>query len=266
MRAALIAYDILYLTVAATLYAGAAFVSFEAVSILAHFVAWPFLPVPALLVAIVVLIAEVSLLSSMCPRLVPGRYPMLKGSVFYGWILRSLLRRVLLPPGLRFVIFSSNILRFLALRGLGARVDFAANMSSDVDLLDPALLVVGPGATIGARCLISGHYVEKGVLVLDEVRVGAKALLAVQVLVAPGVTVGAGVVVKGTAVLSVGVVIGEGSSIGANSFIDTRARVGAGVSIGPGVHVPARTVIGDHERLDAERSFVSTSRSAAPAV
>jgi hypothetical protein len=59
---------------------------------------------------------------------------------------------------------SSNVLRFFAWRALGARIAFSASFSSDVDLLDPALASVGPGAVVGARCLLAGHYIKGGQL------------------------------------------------------------------------------------------------------
>src|SRR2546429_162120 len=117
--------------------------------------------------------------SPSVPRKVAsGVYPWLRGRVFWGWLLRPMPRRVLLLPGLKWVLFNSNVLRFCALRAMGARVAFTASISSDVDLLDPSLVEIGPGAVIGSRCLLTAHYVQEGLLVLDEIRVGAGALLA----------------------------------------------------------------------------------------
>lgn len=243
MGLGLVVYDVLFVALATALYGGALAAAARVFQTLAAHVPWPLAVFPAAFAGIATLIAEVSLLSALCPRLRPGRYPLMKGPVFFGWILRSLLRRILFLPGVRWILFSSNVLRFFALRGLGARVAFTTNMSADADLLDPALFVAGPGATIGARCLVSGHYIEKGELVLGEVRVGKGALLAVEVICGPGVVVGEGVLVKGRAGISIGARLEDRAVIGAESLVDANAVVGAGAQIGNRVHVKPKTEV-----------------------
>ena len=237
MAPGLLVYDLLFFGLATVTYAAAlraaAFVFLE----LSARAPWPFAVVPAFVAGVLALIAQVGLLTLMCPRLVPGRYPAMKGRVFGGWLFRTLLRRLLMPPPIRWVIFSSNVLRFLALRAMGARVAFTASMSSDVDVLDPALLEVGPGAIIGAKCFTSGHYVDRGQLVLGVIRIGAGAMLAAAVNVGPGATVGAKAVVKPLAALGPDCVIGEGAQVGGEALIDIAARVGDGAHLGNRVHV-----------------------------
>ena len=58
------------------------------------------------------------------------------------------------------------------------------------------------GATVGARCLLSGHCIEVGKLILGEIAVAPRALLAAEVLVGPSVRVGEGAMVKARAALS----------------------------------------------------------------
>ena len=138
MPAGLVVYDLLYFTLAALLYGGAGYGAVRIAHALPGWppiLAWPI----AVLGGLLALIAQVGLLSALCPRLKPGRYAMMKGPVFWGWIFRSLLRRVLLLPTLKWILFSSNVLRFLSLRAMGARVAFTTSISADVDLLDPSL-------------------------------------------------------------------------------------------------------------------------------
>jgi len=261
----LVVYDVLYLTLAAALYGGAAAVSLWVRALLggvSPYVAWPL----ALLAALFALTFEVAVLSALCPRLVPGRYPMLKGRVFWGWLLRSMLRRVLLLPGLKWVLFNSNVLRFCALRAMGARVAFTASISSDVDLLDPSLVEIGPGAVIGSRCLLTAHYVQEGLLVLDEIRVGAGALLAGDVGLAPGVTIGEHALVKVRTSVNVRATIGPRAEVGPLAVIDALATVGAEAKIGTGAYVPVRGVVPDGGRVEAFSSASSTTSKAAPAV
>jgi acetyltransferase-like isoleucine patch superfamily enzyme len=266
MAFGLIVYDLLYMILSFGLYGGALVLGGRIGLELAPRVPWPLALMAGAVVAIFSLIFEVALLSFCLPRLKPGRYTLMKGTVFYAWILRSLLRRILFLPGLKFVIFSSNILRFCALRGLGARISFTTNVSNDADLLDPALIELGPGATVGARCLLSGHYIENGKLVLGRVKVGEKSLLAVDVLLGPEVTIGARVMVKGRAAISVGVTVGDDAVIGGDVGLDVRCVVGAAAQIGNRAYVAPRAEVAPGARLAALAKVESTTSSAAPAV
>ena len=243
-------YDVLFLAAATLFYGGAAYGGGWVFSALVeHRMHWSLALFPAIVAGVLTLIGEVFVASSLCPRLAPGRYPMMKGAVFYGWLFRSLFRRILLGFGLQWLIFSSNVLRFLALRALGAKVHFTSSVSNDVALLDPALLVLQPGCMIGARCLVTGHFIEAGKLVLGRVEVGEGALLATDVLCAPGVVIGKRAIVKGAAKLSVGAVIGDGAQIGPDAFIDAGAQIGAKARLGPRTMVKRRQVVEEGARL-----------------
>jgi carbonic anhydrase/acetyltransferase-like protein (isoleucine patch superfamily) len=241
----LLVYDLLFLVLASVTYAGAIRAGLTVFGWVATWVPWPVAVVPAIVAAVIALIAEVGVLTLLCPRLKPGRYPLMKGAMFWSWLLRTMLRRLLMAPGVKWIIFVSNVLRFLALRAMGARVAFTSSMSSDVDVLDPALLEVGAGAIIGARCFTSGHYVDRGQLVLGTIRVGEGAMLAAAVNVGPGVVVGRKAIVKPLAGLGPDVVIGDEAQVGGEALIDIAARVGDRADLGnrvhvrPGVSVPA---------------------------
>jgi acetyltransferase-like isoleucine patch superfamily enzyme len=239
----LLVYDLLFLALATAAYGAAARAGAEAFVRLAPVLTAPFALVPAVVVALLALIAEVGVLSFLCPRLTPGSYPMMKGKVFFGWMLRSMLRRLLVAPGIKWAIYTSNVLRFLALRAMGARVAFTSNMSSDVDLLDPALLEVGAGAILGAKTFVSGHYIDRGQLVLAPVRIGARALLAAEVSVGPGVTVGAKAIVKPRAGLGPSAYVGDEAQIGGEALLDLGARVGERADLGQRVHVGVRAEV-----------------------
>jgi carbonic anhydrase/acetyltransferase-like protein (isoleucine patch superfamily) len=243
MALGLVFYDVLYLILSTTLYGGALTAGGRVFVTLEARLPWAVALILAGFSSLLVLIGEVAVLTALLPRLVPGRYTLMRGRVFYGWVLRSLLRRVLFVPGLKFVLFSSNVLRWLSLRALGADVAFTANLSNDADLLDPALTTLEPGATVGARCLLSGHYVEDGKLVLGRIHVGARSLLAVEVMVGPEARVGAGTLVKGRSTVSIGVQIGDDAVIGGQVGLDAYCRVGAGAKLGNCVYVAPRNEI-----------------------
>lgn len=238
-------YDVAYLLLATLCYGGAAWAGVRAFTALGPVLPWPLAVFPALVCGLLVLIAEVGALTALCPRLVPGRHRLLKGPVFYSWVVRQLLRRLLFVPGLKWLLFTSHTLRFLALRALGAKVAYTANMSNDVELVDPALLTLGPGSTLGSRCYLAGHFIENQKLYLAEVKVGAGALVGMQVLLGPGVELGANVLVKTGAELGLQTQVAEGAIIGVKAAIDSFVVIGARAQIATGAYVPPRTKIAD---------------------
>lgn len=237
MTAGLLIYDLLYLLASFTFYGAAARAAMEITVGLTPM--WLALPA-AVCVFLLSLIALSGVVCACLPRLEPGTYDLMKGRVFYGWLLRSLVRRVVFFGPLKPAIFSVNLFRFLALRAQGARVAFTANVSSDVDLLDPALLGVGPGATLGARCLISGHYVIGRRLVLDRVEIGANTLLAAEVAVMPGVRIGARVFAEPQVSIGRDTVVGDGARIGRRTVLDLGVRVAADEIVPPYVVIRSR--------------------------
>ncbi len=198
------------------------------------------LPVAALLAflgGLVTLVGEVGLASALLPRLKAGAYPLLKHPIFFSWLFRSMLRRILWFPPLKTILFTSNVLRWLSLRALGAKVSFTANMSSDVDLLDPALTSVGAGATLGTRCMLAAHYVKDGNLVLAPIEVGAGALLGAHVMVAPGARFGARALILSRGAINQDCEVGEGAIVGAD------VRTEPGVQIEAGSKVPSFEIL-----------------------
>jgi acetyltransferase-like isoleucine patch superfamily enzyme len=249
MGAGLVVYDVLYLLFATVLYGGAITAGARAFVALSARVPWPFAVVPSLLAGLLALIAEVFVATRLCPPLRPGRYRMMKSVTFFAWVFRSLFRRVLFDCGLRYLLFSSNVLRFLAFRALGAKVHFTASVSNDVAVLDPALLTLHPGSMIGARCLIAGHIVDGGRLILGHVDIGEGTLLAVDVLCAPGVVIGKGVTVKARVSLAPNVHIDDGADIGGSAVIEVGARVGKKARVDTCAHVARRQVIEERAKF-----------------
>tara|TARA_B100000609_G_scaffold128933_2_gene102718 strand:- start:3035 stop:3586 length:552 start_codon:yes stop_codon:yes gene_type:complete len=157
---------------------------------------------------------------------------MLKHPMFFIWVVRFILQRALFPPVLEVLLFQFNVLRFLSLRALGAKVSFGASMSSDVTVLDPWLLEVEDGATMGTGCLVSGHFVDRGQLILGTVKIGAGTLLAARVVVAPGTTIGKNVRVLAGAMIGTDVTIEDDVIVGADARIETHSVIEQGVTIG----------------------------------
>lgn len=269
MGPGLVAYDLTYFALATALYGTAGWATVRVLAMAPAIVPWPFLIVPGGLVFLLCLIAMIGALTLLCPKLKTGKVRMMKGT-FFVWMVRSLLRRILFAPGLKWFLFTSNTLRFLTLRALGAKVAFTANMSADVDVLDPSLLEVGPGSVIGARSLLSGHYVDGGVLMLGKITIGSKVLIAADVTVGPGAVVGDGATAKVRAAIGPNAVLGKEATLGGDAGMDSNSKVGDGADVGvrcylargavvePGAKIPALT----HVTAPKDQA----SSSAAPAV
>jgi acetyltransferase-like isoleucine patch superfamily enzyme len=251
MGLGLVAYDLTYFVIASALYGGAAWVAARAFAVGAQYLPWPFLLVGCGAVFLITLIAEVGALTLLVPKLKPGRSALMRGKNFYVWMVRSLLRRILFAPGLKWFLFTSNTLRFLTLRALGARVAFSANMSSDVDVLDPSLLVIGPRAVVGARSLLSGHYVEGGVLILGTVTIGEKAMVAADVTIGPGATIGDGATCQLRSAVGPNAVLGKGARLGGDSGLDVNVHVGANADIGVRCYLARGVKVPDNARIPA---------------
>ncbi len=134
----------------------------------------------------------------------PGTYPMGDPS-FRWWKLFTVVyefgRGALLPFTTVFArplvakLFGAQIGRDIALGGL---------------LVDPQFIEIGDGAIIGQDSVITAHTITSGQLVLDPVRVGARATVGVKVVVMSGVRIGEGAVIAAGAVVPPGSLIPPG--------------------------------------------------------
>lgn len=234
--AAALASDLMTLLLGLLLYGGAARAAAAAFSAAAPHVGAFLAAFVACLVFVLVLIAEVGLLHRVLPKPRAGRHDMLKGAAFWGWILNFMLRRLLYLGPLRNIIYASNTLRYFSLRALGCNIAFSASLSSDVDILDPALTTIGPNATLGARVLLSSHYFDKGMLTLAPIVIEKGALLSIETVCAPGVTIGEGAQILGRVSLSVFATVGAGARVNHGCTIDSKAVVQPGEVLAPLTH------------------------------
>jgi len=232
MKIGLVLFDLLSLVAIACLWGGAAWCGMHTYHSLAAELWFPVALVLSILSGLLALIVLVGVIHRLLPRIRPGRYPLLKDPMFFIWVVRFILQRALFAPGLQELLFQFNVLRYLSLRSLGAKVSFGASMSSDATILDPWLLEVEAGATIGTGCLVSGHFVDRGQLILGAVKIGANSLLAARVVVAPGTTIGKNVRILVGAMMGTDVTIDDNAIVGPDSRLESQTSVGKGVVMG----------------------------------
>lgn len=199
------------------------------------------------LAGVIAWLLAVALACAALPRPRPGKYKVAGHPVFWMWSAAFLLRRFLQVPPFHSVLFNSNLLRFVVMRLLGARVRYTTMMSSDVLLLDPALFEAGPGCVLGAQTIFAGHIILEKRLLLAPIRLGSRVEIGGRAMLAPGVEIGDDARVGIAVSLGPNVVIGAGATIGAHALVDANARVGAGARVLGNTYVPPGTEIADGE-------------------
>jgi hypothetical protein len=206
-------------------------------------------PAPALVAGLLAAgltwIFTVAAVTALLPRPRPGRFKLLAHPMFYLWMVTLVLRRYLDIPPVHTIVFQSNVLRFLVMRLLGARVHLTTSMSSDVLLLDPALFTAGPGCVLGAQTIFAGHLVLEGRLLLAPIRLGSRVEVGGRSLVGPGVEIGDDVRIGIAVSLAPGVTIGDGASIGSHVLVDVGASIGKGARVLGNTYVPPGAEVPD---------------------
>ena len=230
MQIGLIVFDLLSLILISCLWGTSIFLGFSLFQTYFSSVWFPVGFISSVLFGIMGLILMVGLVHRLLPKLHPGRYKVMKSPMFFFWIFRLILKRALFAPVLKEILFQFTTLRFLALRALGAKIAFSSSMSSDVDILDPWFLEVGPGSTIGSGCFLSGHFMDKDDFILDRIQIGSGSLLAARVIVGPA------------------------------TRIDDHCRILFGVNIGVHVHVEDRVTIGACSDIEGYATIASGVR------
>ena len=76
----------------------------------------------------------------------------------------------------------------------GAKIGKGVQINT-INLNDPSMVTVGDNVVIGGGCVLNGHLVEKGQIILARITLEEGSLLGARVTIQPGVTVGKGAVI-----------------------------------------------------------------------
>ena len=120
------------------------------------------------------------------PKLKTGQFELKMSIEVVAWYLHIALNRSSKILGLRYLINSFFILRFLHLRSLGANVRFDLGTSLDFVIADLPLITIGSNCTIGQNTYISCHLISNNKLFLSPVKIGNNVKLAMNCVVGPG--------------------------------------------------------------------------------
>ncbi len=126
----------------------------------------------------------------LIPKLKPGTYNLEKDFMVVAWYMHMSLSRSLNSTGLRAIIRSSNILKYLYYRALGAKIAYTANFSTDLDIVDPSLITMEENVMVGGRCIISCHLIYNNKLVLKPIHIKKNAFVQFNNTIAQGTTIG----------------------------------------------------------------------------
>ncbi|MCZ2805007.1 amino acid adenylation domain-containing protein [Modestobacter sp. VKM Ac-2983] len=135
----------------------------------------------------------------------PGDHPLWTWTHLRVWTVQKLM--VISP----LTVLSGSPWAATYLRLAGARIDDDCHIgTSEISL--PAMLDIGPGATIGYGTQLHGHRVADGVLSLGVVSVGARATLGSQSLLEAGSAVEDGGVLREQSLLPAGEIVPAGAT------------------------------------------------------
>jgi len=76
----------------------------------------------------------------------------------------------------------------------GAKIGKGVQINT-INLNDPSMVTIEDNVVVGGGCIINGHLVEKGQIILSRITLGEGSLLGARVTIQPGVTVGKGAVI-----------------------------------------------------------------------
>jgi|GEM_PF-4876970 len=169
----------------------------------------------------------------LIPELKEGTHLYPDSKPVYIWFCNKGFSEILLIPFSK-IIFSNDVLKYLSLRLLGAKIPYSNGISTPY-ITDFDLLNVGERTTIGAFTKVYPHIqVGKDKLVLGSIQVGEDSLIA-----------GNCSVMYGTKIEN-RVFVGYNTKILLNTHIDNDTRIDWNCSLGKNCYIGKNVKIGSH--------------------
>lgn len=196
------------------------------------------------------LLGATAIVSAVLPRCEEGEFPFPNHRMAIVWTARLVLHRILYMPVISNIIYASPVLRWILLRLLGAKVPFDMTASSDVVVLDPGLVEIGPGTMLGGGTWVSCHYIDETKIVLRKTKIGANVNVFIRSVIFPGAVIEDDVTLGIETLVANDVFIGEGTYVGMQCMIAPKASIGRGAVIGHHVLVNANAKIGDYAVIE----------------
>lgn len=144
----------------------------------------------SLYIACFILFLNLFILRLFIPKVRPGVYRIGANRGFLAWYLNFFANRALTLSGLKRIVFTNSILRFLYTRVMGGKISFQTTSSMGVDFVDLPLIEVGSGTTMSEGVTLSAHSFTGESLFLSSVKIGKNVFLGMDVVAGPGTTIG----------------------------------------------------------------------------
>lgn len=152
---------------------------------------WYSLPLIPILIG-AVFISVIFLMRLLIPIPKAGRHKVGLNKSCVGWFLYMALGRAVKISGIRPMLHSFYITRFLLYRALGVKMGYGANTSIEFVLVDLPLITIGKNCVIGEAVHISCHYFLEKNLILRPITIGDNVFIGGQCVVGPGSQIGEG--------------------------------------------------------------------------
>jgi acetyltransferase-like isoleucine patch superfamily enzyme len=169
-----------------------------AVAVLSYFV-----------VALTFVLCIVALRWILCGRIPEGRFLRTSRRVL-PWSGAQVLRMILERSPFFPLVTSHIVFRQIYYRGMGTGLDWTVYTATGAVLADPWAIRIGSHSVIGQEAIITAHKIERDVVTLEPVELGAGVLIGARAHVQCGVKIGDGAVVGTEALVTRGTVIPPG--------------------------------------------------------
>lgn len=160
---------------------------------LRHFWDSPLFPLFACLAVIPLVLSfllVLFVLRLMVPRLHKGIYPMAVSMGMFAWYCNLALSRAAEVSGLRPLLHSFYLTKFLHWRALGMKIAFGVNTSIGVSFVDLPLISIGAGCTISEGVHIACHTFVGDRLVIIPVEIGENVFVGMNCVIGPKTRIG----------------------------------------------------------------------------
>ena len=136
-----------------------------------------------------VLAASIFILRLFLPKMEKGIFLISFNRNYLSWLLHLKLVRAIRVCGLRDLIHSFFIFRFIIYRALGGKIPLSLHTSMDFELVDLPLISIGNETMLQDHVKISCHILTKEKLILRPVRIGSDCIVYSNSFIRPGTVV-----------------------------------------------------------------------------
>ena len=141
---------------------------------------------------IVVLALSILLLRTITPDLKKGVYQIGLSKGYLAWCIQLSLLRSIYFSGLRPIVHSLHIFRYIIYNSLGANIPLSLSTAINFELVDLPLISIGKNCSLGDNVKFSCHIMMKGKLILRPVKIGDNCVIASRSEIRPGTVLNEG--------------------------------------------------------------------------